>query len=92
MSGWRSGTKTATERTAVVAVAVARRADIGVIKPEAARVGRIRVGATRPVVGVVAGVVQLTITVDVPATYKTRRLETETTLRSGEAIASAKSV
>ena len=59
----------ATERVAAVAIVVVRRVDIAVIEVEVERVTRI-IGATRPIEGVVAGVVQATILVDIPATYK----------------------
>ena len=70
----RSGTIKATEREATVAIVVVRRDDIGVIKVEVARAISTRVRATRPIIGDLAGVVQGTIAVDIPATYKTYRL------------------
>ena len=65
--GHQNGRK-ATEREAVVAIPAVRRVDIGAIKVEVARVGRIP-RATRPVVRVVTGVVQSTTRIYSPATY-----------------------
>lgn len=62
--------KEATERHAEVATPAVRRVDTAVIEAEAARIARIRVGATRPIVGSLAGAVQGAIIVDIPATYK----------------------
>ena len=62
----------ATERKADVTTVVARRVDIGDIKVEVARVVSV-IWATRPIVGVLAGVVQGTIRIDTPATYKEQR-------------------
>ena len=63
----------ATERHAAEASPVVRWADIGIVEVEVARVGRIRVRATRPIEGVATGVVQATILVDIPATHKEQR-------------------
>ena len=68
-NGDRAPQLEATERKAVVAIVVVRRVDIGRIEVEVERVVSI-IGATRPIVGVAAGVVQGTIVLNIPATYK----------------------
>ncbi len=70
----------ATERVAVVAVRIVRRAGIGATNTEDKRVGRIR-GAARPIVGAAAGMAQGAIVEDNPATYKEQRSSSKPSIK-----------
>ena len=75
----------ATERTAEVAIVDVRRVDTGLIEAESERVVRSR-GATRPIVGALAGVVQSAIRIDEPATYKEQRSSSKCSIDDLRAI------